>query len=119
LSARSSLRLSLVSISAFLAVLEGGGVYDVELLDFVEVEQVDFAKGVEIVACAWQYSLYGILDLDVCYEPALSFAPPALRWAPGGAVVTPALAVGALPEVRVPDSYGPRTSNSAYLQLCW
>jgi len=39
------------------AHLEGGGTYDFELLAFVEVEQIDFAEGVEVVTRAWQDSV--------------------------------------------------------------
>ena len=56
--------------------------YDLELLVFVEVEQVDLAKGVEIVARARQNSIDGILDVHAGHEGAPSFAPPALRGAP-------------------------------------
>ena len=95
--------------------------YDLELLVFVEVEQVDLAQGVEIVARTRQNSIDGVLDLDAGHEGAPSFAPPALRWAPGGAVVPPPLAVGTLPEGRVPDRNGPHASSSgpSYRQLCW
>jgi hypothetical protein len=131
MSARCSLRLPLVSTfrpspplvstapsqrfacqPLVFADLEGGGTYYLELLVFVEVEQVDFAEGVEIVARAWQDSLHGIFDLDVRHEPALSFAPPALRWAPGGAVVPPPLTVGTIPKGRVPDGYGSHASDT-------
>jgi hypothetical protein len=85
--------------------------YDLELFFFVEVEQVDLAQGVEIVAGAWENSIYRILDLDAGHEPALSPAPPALRRAPGGSVVAPPFAVGALPEGRVPDRNGSQAAS--------
>ena len=56
--------------------------YDLELLVFVEVEQVDLAKGVEIEARARQNSIDGILDVHAGHEGAPSSAPPALRGAP-------------------------------------
>lgn len=83
--------------------------YDFEGLVFVEVEQVDFAKGVEIVARGRKDAIGGVLDLDVCYEGALSPASFALSGAPGGAVVAPPFAVGAVPERRVPDRYSSHT----------
>jgi hypothetical protein len=95
--------------------------YDLELLVFVEVEQVDLAQGIEIVARAWENTIDRVLDLDAGHEGAASSAPPALRRAPGGAVIPPPLAVGALPEGRVPDRNGPHASSSglSYRQLCW
>src|SRR5215210_8873143 len=89
----------------------GSGMYNLELFVLVEVEQVDLAQGVEIVARARQNSHHGVLDLDARHEPATSFAPPTLRWAPGGTVVPPPFAVGALPEGRVPDRNGPQASS--------
>ena len=113
-------RLCLRPISVEILLL-GSSAYHLEFLVFVEIEQVDLAKGVEIVARAWENSIDGVLDLDAGHEGAPSFAPPALRWAPGGAVVPPPLAVGALPEGRVPDRNGPQVSYPApsYRQLCW
>ena len=94
------------------ADLEGGGTYYLEFLVLGEVEQIDFAEGVEIVARAWQDPLHGIFDLDVRHEPALSFTPPALRGAPGGTVVPPPLTVGAIPKGRVPDGYSSHASDT-------
>ena len=85
---------------------------DIELLAFVEVEQKDFAPGVEVVAGVWQDPIQGVLDLDAGYEFALALAPLAFRGTPGGAVVAPAPAVGAIPESRVTDRYSSHASDT-------
>ena len=92
--------------------LESIGSPYLELLVFVEVEQKYFARGVEVVAGAWQDSTQGVLDLDAGHEFALTLAPLAFRGTPGGAVVAPALAVRAIPESRVPDRYSSHASNT-------
>src|SRR5215210_1766795 len=89
--------------------------HDFEFFILVEVEQVDLAEGVEVVARAGQDSFDGVLDLDVGHEASFPPAPPALRGAPGGAVVAPPSAVGALPEVGVPDRYGLHAPDTAAL----
>ena len=86
--------------------------HDFELFVFVEVEEVDLTEGVEVVAEAWQNSFCGVYDLDAGHEFALTLAPFAFRGTPGGAVVTPAFAVGAIPESRIPDRYSSHASNN-------
>lgn len=81
LSSVEERRLCLRPISVEILLL-GSGAYHLEFLVFVEIEQVDLAKGVEIVARAWENSIDGVLDLDAGHEGAPSLAPPALRWTP-------------------------------------
>ena len=92
--------------------LESIGSPYLELLVFVEVEQKYFARGVEVVAGAWQNSAQGVLDLDSGHEFALTLAPLAFRGTPGGAVVPAALAVRAIPESCIPDRYSSHASNT-------
>src|SRR5215212_4437940 len=86
--------------------------HDLELLLFVEVEQIYLAEGVEVVAGAWHNSLCGILDLDAGHEFPLTLAPFAFGGPPGGAVVAATSAIGAVPECRVTDHYSSHASNT-------
>jgi transporter family-2 protein len=86
--------------------------HDLELLLFVEIEQENLAHGVEVVTRAWQDSFLRVFDLDAGHEFAFALAPFAFRGTPGGAVVAPAFAVGAIPESRVADRYSSHASNT-------
>jgi bacterial/archaeal transporter family-2 protein len=88
------------------------GLYYLELLVFVDVEQEDLAEGVEVVAGAWQDPFLRVLDLDAGHEFALTLATFAFGGTPGGAVVAPSFAVWAVSEGRVADRYSSHASNT-------
>jgi transporter family-2 protein len=92
--------------------LERVGPPDLELRVFVEIEQKHFAPGVEVVARVGQNPTQGVLDLDAGHELALALASLAFRGTPGGAVVAPAPAVGAIPESRIADRYSSHASDT-------
>src|SRR5215211_1897867 len=81
------------------------GTNDLDLLVLVEIQQVDLAQRIEVVARARQNSLHRVLDLDSSDEPAPPLAASAHEGTPGGAVVPASLAVRALPKIRVADRY--------------
>jgi transporter family-2 protein len=92
--------------------LERVGPPDLELFVLIEVEQKDFAPCVEVVARVWQKPPKGVLDLDAGHELSLALAPLAFRRTPGGTVISPAPAVGTIPESRIADRYSSHVSNT-------